>query len=198
MTGMLRRVTQSRANYRLAHLIDFLCPLAFAYAGWHHAPPWPQTMIGLAAGALAFSFVEYAIHRWLFHSPASFMAPFHHAHHASPHDPTALPSGSSAVVGVLLWPLAARATGPGVAAFLLCGFFGWYCLYGALHHLEHHTHINRLPLRWLQRRWANHAVHHRRVDANFGVTTQLWDHVFGTHYQSGPHRDGAPTRQSAG
>jgi sterol desaturase/sphingolipid hydroxylase (fatty acid hydroxylase superfamily) len=53
-----------------------------------------------------------------------------------------------------------------------------------VHHLEHSIRITALPYRWMPRRWAVHAVHHRLVGTNFGVTTSLWDRVFGTHYQS--------------
>jgi sterol desaturase/sphingolipid hydroxylase (fatty acid hydroxylase superfamily) len=192
MTAMLRRITESRANYLIAYLIDFCCPLVFAYLGWH-ALPWPQAMLSLLAGAFAFSLVEYAIHRWLFHSSSSFMSALHHTHHASPQGPTSLPCISSAVVSLVLWRLAVDAVGPGIAAFFLCGFFGWYFVYAALHHFEHHTAINHLPSRWLQRRWANHTLHHRRADTNFGVTTSLWDRVFRTHYQSGKRRCGLST-----
>lgn len=196
MTATLRRITESRTNYLIGYLIDFCCPCAFAYLGWRQAPSWALAMICLPAGAFAFSWVEYAIHRWLFHSPSSFISPLHHTHHASPQESTALPCISSAVVGLALWPLAAGALGPGVAGFLLCGFFGWYFVYAALHHLEHHTAINHLPWRWLQRRWAAHIVHHRRADTNFGVTTSLWDRVCGTHYRSGKRRRGAPATRA--
>lgn len=201
MTTMLRRITTSRTNYRLGYLIDFCCPWVFAYLGWQAGRSWPQAMLGALAGAFVFSFVEYAIHRWLFHSPLSVMTPLHHAHHTAPHKPTALPCISSAVVGLALWPVAVALLGAGLSGFFLFGFFGWYFVYATLHHVEHHSAINHLPWRWLQRRWAMHTVHHRRADTNFGVTTSLWDRLFGTHYQSRafhrPQRRGYSSRSAS-
>ena len=36
---------------------------------------------------------------------------------------------------------------------------------------------------WLRRWAASHHIHHHHEDANFGVTTPLWDHLLGTRYQ---------------
>ena len=86
-------------------------------------------------------------------------------------------------VALVWWGLAAAA-GPVIASFFWCGFLTGYVAHGAVHHLEHSIRITALPFRWMQRRWAVHAVHHRLVGTNFGVTTSFWDRVFGTHYQS--------------
>ncbi|HTV02478.1 MAG TPA: sterol desaturase family protein [Luteitalea sp.] len=181
----LERITASRWNYRLGYLTEFLCPVAFGVIGLQRSPSWPAAVAAVVAGGLTFSFVEYAIHRWLFHVEASGMAHLHHAHHVEPEAPTALPCISSALVAVVVWPFARRLGEPGVVAFALCGFFAGYFLYSTVHYLEHHVRISRLPSRSLQRRWAAHAVHHRLPHLNFGVTTSLWDRVFGTYHAQG-------------
>ena len=86
----------------------------------------------------------------------------------------------SAAFWVPLYPIA----GTGVTAFVISGVMAGYCWYSVLHHLEHRVSISGVPWRWLQRRWAMHAVHHKLPDKNFGVTTSLWDRLLGTHYQS--------------
>lgn len=180
---LMQALTASRTNYWAAYAVDLACPVVLGYAGWHYTSTWPVPIASLCAGAFAFSFVEYAIHRWLFHSPASFMTPLHRSHHDAPVGPSALPCLTSAAVGALLWWCLVPIIGPEIACFSLCGFLGWYFCYGMLHHLEHHLRISRVPWRWLQRRWAEHAVHHHIIDTNFGVTTSLWDRVFGTYYK---------------
>jgi 4-hydroxysphinganine ceramide fatty acyl 2-hydroxylase len=184
MKDLLRVVTESRINYGLGYLVDLACPLVLGYVGWRQRPAWIVALAGVSAGVAVFSFVEYAIHRWLFHAPGSVMGAMHQAHHDEPAGHSALPCITSAAVAATAWLLLVPLVGSPVACFFLCGVLGGYFHYGALHHLEHRVRINALPFRWLQRRWAVHSVHHRLLDANFGVTTSFWDRVFGTHYQS--------------
>jgi sterol desaturase/sphingolipid hydroxylase (fatty acid hydroxylase superfamily) len=47
-----------------------------------------------------------------------------------------------------------------------------------------HAHRFKNPL---MRRWAGfHNIHHYHPEANFGVTTSLWDVILGTHYHRQP------------
>jgi sterol desaturase/sphingolipid hydroxylase (fatty acid hydroxylase superfamily) len=183
MSDLLRSVSASRVNYVASYAIDLASALTMGWLGIRGADGWaiPVGMCGI--GLIAFSFAEYAIHRWLFHGPTGAMRAMHQAHHEGPHDHVALPCISSAVVGGLAWWGLAAMIGPVSASFFLCGFLTGYVAYGTVHHLEHSIRITALPYRWMQRRWAVHAVHHRLVGTNFGVTTSFWDRVFGTHYQ---------------
>jgi sterol desaturase/sphingolipid hydroxylase (fatty acid hydroxylase superfamily) len=184
MKDLLRTITESRANYRASFVVDAACPIALAWFGLREAGGRVTPLVSLCAGVVAFSFVEYAIHRWLFHRAGSVMGALHKAHHDAPQGHSALPCVTSAVVGVTCWIGLAPLTGTACASFFLSGLLGGYAYYSLLHHLEHSVRINALPFRWLQTRWAQHSVHHRLVDTNFGVTTSFWDHVFATHYQS--------------
>jgi sterol desaturase/sphingolipid hydroxylase (fatty acid hydroxylase superfamily) len=181
---MLQAITESRANYWASYVVDFACPLTLGYFGWRQATGWALPLASVCAGLFVFSFVEYVVHRWVFHSPASFLSPMHQTHHRSPRKPSAAPCLTSAAIAFVLWAVLSVAVGQQIACFFLCGLLGGYFCYAALHHLEHNTPINFLPFRWLKRRWAFHSTHHRLLEANYGVTTSLWDHVFGTDYQS--------------
>ena len=187
---LLRAVTRSRANYRASYAIDLLCPIVIGYAGIRQATAaaWPLMIASAVTGVVAFSFIEYAIHRWLFHAATGAVGAMHQAHHDSPHGHTALPCITSAVVATVAWWILSAATGSAIACVFLCGLMSGYFYYAALHHLEHRVRQTALPFRWLQRRWAMHSVHHRLAHTNYGVTTSCWDHVFGTHYRSrSPH-----------
>jgi sterol desaturase/sphingolipid hydroxylase (fatty acid hydroxylase superfamily) len=184
MTNLLRAVSGSRANYHASYVIDLACALIAGWLGIRDAEGAAIPMVSFAVGIVVFSFAEYAIHRWLFHGPTGAMRAIHQAHHDGPHDHVALPCLSSAVVGGLAWWALAAALGTVIASFFWCGFMAGYVAYGAVHHLEHSLKISALPFRWMQRRWAVHAVHHRLLGTNFGVTTSFWDRVFGTYYRS--------------
>jgi sterol desaturase/sphingolipid hydroxylase (fatty acid hydroxylase superfamily) len=184
MAGSLRRalhaMSMSRTNYRLAYLTDFACVLIFGYLGLHASTAW-YGVASLLIGGLAFTFVEYAMHRWLFHTSSLLAGELHTSHHDDPNQPTALPFWSSAVSApILFWLLTQFLSAP-LAHWMLCGFFAAYCAYGVLHHLQHSVRIKNVPYRWLRKKWIAHAVHHGRVNVNFGVTTSLWDRVFGTY-----------------
>ena len=184
MGELLRTVSGSRINYRASYAVDVASALAMGWLGARAADGWIIPALLAGAGLVAFSFAEYAIHRWLFHGSTGVMRAIHQAHHDGPADHVALPCISSAVVGACAWWLLSAAAGPLVASFVLCGFLTGYVAYGTVHHLEHSVRLSALPFRWMQRRWATHAVHHRLVGTNFGVTTSFWDRVFGTYHRS--------------
>ena len=182
--NMLRAVTRSRTNYWLSYAFDLATPIAMGALGFQQPTRWSVALPCFCTGAIVFSFVEYAMHRWLFHARASFATAIHHTHHVSPREPFAIPCPSSAAAAVLCWCVLAPLVGHQAACFLACGLLAAYCYYGLLHHLQHTIRIKSLPLLRLRRRWEAHAIHHGRLDVNFGVTTSLWDYVFGTHHRS--------------
>lgn len=187
--GLLRRffrvIAMSRANYRLAYVTDFACAVAFGGLGLRASGAWHVALESVFGGAIVFSFVEYALHRWVFHSSLPIWAELHASHHCHPRQPAALPFWFSAVSApVFLWVLT-QWSSTFVAHFILCGFFAAYFGYGVLHHLQHSIRIKDVPFQWLRRKWAAHAVHHGRADVNFGVMTSLWDRAFGTYRAAG-------------
>lgn len=149
------------------------------------------TLVGAAAAALAgalfWTFMEYVLHRFVFHGPGGGGpgAREHRTHHA--HVDYFAPwwqKGAAAVaVTAVLWPLASWAAGGAAGAAFTAGFVFAYGLYEWLHRRAH-THAPRGRYgRWLRRNhFAHHFVDPRRAH---GVTTPLWDVVFGTRLPLG-------------
>jgi hypothetical protein len=191
----LLKLEHSSAAYRADLALYGLLSLSLA-ATLALGSPSPSRP-GLAAWALAglctWTLMEYLLHRFVLHG----LPPFSrwHAHH---HDrpkalialPTLLSAGLFALLAVapawLVW-------GPWPACALSFGLVSGYGLYGLTHHATHH----RVPgwvqrSAWLSRRRRWHARHHaasrlgQRV-GHFGVSLDLWDHVFRTdEAASGP------------
>lgn len=147
-------------------------------------------MIVLAAflGVLTWTLLEYLIHRWMGHDRRFRKSPFgvEHVRHHIEGDYFA-PSWKKVIIAVvasaiLLMPATAIAgTMPGVA--YVVGLIGFYGVYEVIHRLDH-THAGIGPYgRWSRR----HHFHHHFVDArvNHGVTSPLWDIVFGTYRKPG-------------
>lgn len=181
----LQAIMESRINYRLSYAIDLACPIALGWQGSRGSSDWTTDLLAFCLGGAIFTFVEYALHRWVFHAQGTFAATAHRIHHRSPADPMALPCLSSAVVSLALWLVLTRLPGVAVASFLASGVLSGYFVYATLHHVHHSTRSTAVPFRWLRRSRVTHAVHHSFPDKNFGVTTSLWDHVFGTHQERG-------------
>jgi sterol desaturase/sphingolipid hydroxylase (fatty acid hydroxylase superfamily) len=141
----------------------------------------------LALGAVAWTFLEYAIHGWVGHVLPN-RTPFrqeHMAHHRNSHYFTPTPRKARAAAGFLvpLGLLASLVVGwlPGLA--FAAGLSLMYVAYEVLHRRAH-THPPRGRYsRWLRRHHFHH--HYQNPRANHGVTTPLWDLVFGTYQRPG-------------
>jgi sterol desaturase/sphingolipid hydroxylase (fatty acid hydroxylase superfamily) len=161
---------------------------ASAYFGWAGlAAGWSPAAAGLlfAAGVALWTFIEYLMHRFLFHlTPRHrlgvvFGYLIHGVHHAFPEDrrrwlmPPIVSVPVAAGFFVALRPLLGAYFAPMFAGGLL-GYLG----YDLLHYAVHAGSLRgRLP-RYLR---EHHLTHHYRTpESRFGVSTPVWDRVFGT------------------
>jgi dihydroceramide fatty acyl 2-hydroxylase len=167
--------------------LDFaLVPVAIAalvaLACWHQLGA-DAIAISIGAGILAWSLAEYWIHRMVFHGPTSF-EPMHQMHHTLPKDVIGLASWATftAFAGVLL--IVATFAGGAIACAFTAGLMGGYLFYCGIHvHFHHHEHGARLS-RYVAFMNAHHIAHHRGGKGNFGVSSPIWDFVFGTYRPS--------------
>jgi sterol desaturase/sphingolipid hydroxylase (fatty acid hydroxylase superfamily) len=173
---------------RWGYYTDFvLYPLlvvALVAVTWRAAPlAWTQWAVCVVVGVIVWTFAEYVLHRFVFHD-IPFFARMHDTHHADPTGMIGTPSWISLAVTVfgLLLPLWWGTTfevASGMTAGGMLGYF-WYI---ALHHAVHHMRIE--PGTYLFRVKRRHALHHfARQSCNFGVTTSMWDRLFGTYFET--------------
>ena len=85
------------------------------------------------------------------------------------------------MAAVTLWFLFRPVLGEGEASLMVAVLVSNFVYYGLLHHSQHHS---RLKVRYFLSTRSHHLIHHHFPDRNFGLTTTLWDRVFGTHYLS--------------
>ena len=163
-------------------------PLAAGLSAWAAGGMPVARLCGLiASGLLTWTFVEYLVHRLLFHleseSPVvqRIVYLYHGRHHDYPSDTRRLTMSPAFTLPVaalffgLFWLLA----GFPAAAPLFAGLALGYLAYETVHFLVHTGQFRRLGL---MRQWRRyHFGHHYRNDTvAYGVTTPLWDFVFGT------------------
>jgi Fatty acid hydroxylase superfamily. len=149
------------------------------------APIWIPGL--LLIGTLAWTLVEYILHRFVFHlteikEPWRNMASgLHMEHHHNPDSPdliVAPPLVSFLFASLIFGIFWAVTRNPAVAALLICGLFAGYCFYEWVHYAAH-----QYPMRSLiARHWKKYHLqhHHKHPNQGFGVTSSLWDHVFRT------------------
>jgi 4-hydroxysphinganine ceramide fatty acyl 2-hydroxylase len=138
----------------------------------------------VALGVLTWTFLEYVMHRWLGHHRRfrwSLFAKEHVRHHIEGNyfAPSWIKAILGAVLGAVLAPLASLALGADRGLAYVAGLLLFYGAYEALHR-RHHTH----PGIGAYGRWArrHHFYHHfENARMNHGVTSPLWDIVFGTY-----------------
>ncbi|MBX2973291.1 MAG: sterol desaturase family protein [Flavobacteriales bacterium] len=138
------------------------------------------------AGAVFFTFIEYIAHRNLYHMStggstrkARLQYVMHGIHHDHPRDKKrlALPPVVSIVVASLFMGLFRLVLGPGGIAFG-GGFLTGYAIYLMVHYA---VHTMNPPKNIFGVLWKHHNLHHYVGDTGaFGVSSPLWDHIFGT------------------
>jgi sterol desaturase/sphingolipid hydroxylase (fatty acid hydroxylase superfamily) len=138
-------------------------------------------LILFVVGALGWTLAEYVIHRFFGHDARS-KNPFaveHLAHHAdvsyfAPTTKKVLTMGSLAAMAL---PTMALLLGSAGLALGL-GFFVMYVAYEVVHRRLHSAPSKNRYGRWARRHHLHH--HYRRPKMNHGVTSPIWDFVFGT------------------
>jgi 4-hydroxysphinganine ceramide fatty acyl 2-hydroxylase len=136
-------------------------------------------------GALIWTLLEYIIHRHLFHyEPKTRVGKqlhfiVHGVHHDYPNDAKRLvmPPAVSIPLAIAFFGLFFGVLGR-FALAVSAGFaFGYIC-YDTIHYAIHHFPMKRGVGRWLKQ---YHLRHHFQDDqAGYGVSSPLWDYVFGT------------------
>jgi sterol desaturase/sphingolipid hydroxylase (fatty acid hydroxylase superfamily) len=139
------------------------------------------------AGGLFWTFFEYLMHRFVFHwvgeseKAQKFVYVMHGNHHHFPRDKERLfmPPVPSIIISSLLFLLMHLVMG-GYAFMFFPGFMLGYLMYGTMHFA---IHAWNPPFRWMKPLWRNHHLHHYKDDhRGFGVSSTIWDRVFGTMF----------------
>jgi sterol desaturase/sphingolipid hydroxylase (fatty acid hydroxylase superfamily) len=146
-----------------------------------------RAALGVLFGLLAWTLLEYLLHRWVFHlvpdktfdgKLRQFMV--HGYHHEFPNDRMRLvaPILLSVPIGALI----------AIAYAMLIGRYHWmawyvgtvigYLAYDWTHYYTHHFRPTTRLGKFLRRYHMEH--HYKDSQSHFGISSPLWDWVFGT------------------
>lgn len=188
------RVFQSDFLERFTH-VHPVTPLViwmpiFAWLIWHSYSVNHLSVFNiLVAGFFAFflwTFTEYVLHRYIFHFNAETKGQerlrflIHGLHHDDPEDATRLvmPPVPAIVLGLIHFAIFRIFLGPvwvePFFAFFVVGYLCYDYIHFAVHHFKPRTRIGK----YLKQ---SHMQHHFVTPhARWGVSSPLWDYVFGT------------------
>jgi sterol desaturase/sphingolipid hydroxylase (fatty acid hydroxylase superfamily) len=136
-------------------------------------------------GILLWTLLEYLIHRYIFHYEPKTRPGrrlhyiIHGVHHDYPNDARRLvmPPSISVPLAFFFYGLFLLIFGR-LAASVFAGLVFGYVCYDMLHFAAHHFAMKRGMWLWLKQ---YHLRHHYRDDhAGYGISSPLWDYVFGT------------------
>jgi len=146
---------------------------------------------GFLAGLVLWTFAEYTLHRFVFHfrprtpwqEKVAFL--FHGVHHAQPQCKTRLvmPPVVSIPLALLFYAIFHLVLGrmlalPHWIAPSFAGFVAGYLVYDITHYATHHFPMRARLWKFLKRYHMQH--HYKTPDQRFGVSSPLWDVIFGT------------------
>ncbi len=152
-------------------------------------------IVALLCGLAAWTLGEYALHRWGFHHArtdplTSLVAREHRIHHREP-------LRTSRGLRFMAWLAVGASAAPlllinGTAWALWIGWWLGYTVYDRIHWRAHHRSSPNRYESWV--RAGHHQHHYGAPRLNYGVTSAIWDHVFGTRVpRSTRLSDSSPT-----
>ncbi|KAI6229026.1 Fatty acid 2-hydroxylase [Aphelenchoides fujianensis] len=183
------------AFFAISGLHSFVNALGkFFHSNW--SPMKGSILAGLLffVGALAWTLLEYALHRGVFHwkpDPQSYNQItlhflLHGLHHKTPMDGDRLvfpPAPALLIIAFFYAIYRSLLPDPVFCCFASGKLFGYICYDLSHYYLHHGTPTPHSSMHF--RKVYHHNHHFKDYDQGFGISTVLWDHVFGT-VGSGP------------
>jgi sterol desaturase/sphingolipid hydroxylase (fatty acid hydroxylase superfamily) len=161
-----------------AIVLGVLIAAAALSTNWVQRAHW---FAAFTVTAASWTLIEYLLHRFLLHRVAPFAA-MHGVHHDSPRAYVGTPTWATlGIIWLVVFVPAWRGVSFNVASGLTAGVMMGFLWYGIVHHVIHYRRP-RLLAAWMPATTHRHLRHHYSPQpGNFGVTSPLWDYVFGTY-----------------
>lgn len=142
-------------------------------------------LISFLSGVTLWTFMEYMLHRFLGHEHKgkNFFKDEHSLHHQKVHyfAPAAKKIAAAAIVSVSLFVMLSLLIAWTSALAFIIGLMGMYGIYEYAHTRYHRKDPVAKMFIVLRKHHFYHHFHQPKM--NHGVTTRIWDRVFGTFHR---------------
>lgn len=189
-------------------IVYFLVAASAIMMAWLLADGAGPTLMAASVTVLLYPLVEYLMHRYLLHAKILYKSPLtakvwkriHFDHHQNPHDLSVLFGAlytTLPTIALITLPLGGLIGGwSGAFASLASGLL-IFSAYEFCHCVQH------LPFSpgnsWLREIKRRHLAHHFHSErGNYGITSNLFDWVFGTLYEHARDIPKSPTTHNLG
>lgn len=146
-----------------------------------------------ALGVFVWTAAEYILHRFVFHfEPSSpwgrrMHFVFHGVHHDYPRDAMRLvmpPSASIPLAFIFYFLFTLIFSDKGHLWAFFPGFVFGYLIYDMMHYAMHHANFKSGIFKKIKQ---HHMLHHYDdMSKGYGVSSVLWDKIFGSDFQKNP------------
>ena len=181
---VMDKLTTSHASIPISMLVLF--GFGFLYWGLYKSLITASSaLIFLPTGILAWTLFEYLMHKYFYHMlPTNSIKGWiqynmHGLHHEFPKDKGRLAMPPLLIIPIafmflyIFWLMIGDLSYAFTPGFLI-GYAGYLCVHYIVHAFPP-------PKNFFKTLWINHGIHHYKdPDVAFGVSSPLWDHVFGS------------------
>jgi sterol desaturase/sphingolipid hydroxylase (fatty acid hydroxylase superfamily) len=134
--------------------------------------------LAAVCGVMLWTLVEYLVHRFVYHE-VPILRDLHGMHHSRPRDLIGAPVWVSVVSFSFFFFLLSLLWDVEIASGTTSGLIVGYVFYLLIHNAVHRWQLDEKS--WMRSHRLRHLRHHHHpLPGNFGVTTGIWDLVFGT------------------
>jgi len=191
------------------YAVLFISSIVIAVGIFSYFPVSPLQLLGsIVATLVAYPFVEYGVHRFLLHArflyqsewTAALWKRIHFDHHQDPNDLRVLFGSVSNTLPTLVVstvPIGFSIAGWAGVPLSFATALGCFMVYELCHCMQH---LRVTPKNtFLRRLKRHHLLHHfHNEQGNFGITSLICDHLFGTEYSSAEKTPVSPTVSNLG
>jgi sterol desaturase/sphingolipid hydroxylase (fatty acid hydroxylase superfamily) len=172
------------------------------------APGWREPLTGVVLTLFLYPLFEYLLHRFVLHGRFLYKLPWtakvwkriHYDHHQNPHDLSVLFGALYTTlppIFLLSLPIGWLVAGPAGGFAALATALLAFSAYEFCHCVQHLPFTPKNS--WLREIKKHHLAHHFHCEqGNYGITTMIWDRVFGTGYESMRAVPRSPTTHNLG
>jgi sterol desaturase/sphingolipid hydroxylase (fatty acid hydroxylase superfamily) len=172
------------------HVIYLPLTCYMAYMSVENKVAFLAALLLFLLGLFLWTLTEYVLHRFVFHfHPKTAFGQkiffvFHGVHHDYPNDSKRLvmPPAVSIPLAIIFYFLFRGIVGAHFLPPFFGGFLIGYLVYDTSHYAFHHFRVHGKTLEYLKRHHTRH--HYMNPDINYGVSSPLWDFVFGTYHKA--------------
>jgi sterol desaturase/sphingolipid hydroxylase (fatty acid hydroxylase superfamily) len=179
----LEALTKTSPSITLIFYSTIIILLLLIGLKWSHVSRSIMPVVYIS-GVLFWTLFEYFMHRYIFHINSHFKKTdrfqyiIHGVHHQHPRDEERvfMPPVPGLLITAIIWWINFLIMG-NYTFFFTAGMVTGYMFYAYIHYSVH----NKPPNPRFRKLWQHHALHHYKYqDKAFGVSSPLWDIVFGT------------------